>query len=67
MFLLKACFNEQECGKQPLTRGFAHAYLALALHQWMKGRRRAARAAGGHRGSFCREARHANDWRRRRR
>lgn len=50
-----------------VTRGFAHADLTLALHQRMKGRRRVARAAGGHRGSFGREARHASDLGRRRR
>lgn len=54
-------------GAESLTRGFAHADLTLALHQRMKGRRRAARAAGGHRGSFGREARHAGDLGRRRR
>lgn len=60
-------FTTREHGAESLTRGFAHADLALALHQWMKSRRRAARAAGRHRGSFGREARHASDRGRRRR
>ena len=67
-FVFMTCLHEQrECCVQSLTRGFAHADLALALHQWMKSRRRAARDAGGHRGSFGREARHAGNWGRGRR
>lgn len=46
---------------ESLTRGFAHADLALALHQRMKSSRRADGDAGGHRGSFGREARHASN------
>lgn len=62
LFVYMTCLHEQrECSVESLTRGFAHADLALALHQWMKSRR-AARAAGGHRGSFGREARHASHW-----
>lgn len=62
------CLHEQrEWGVESLTRGFAHADLALALHQRMKSRRRAAWAAGRHGGSFGREARHASNWGRRRR
>lgn len=48
------------CLTYTITRGFAHANLALALHKWMQSWRR---AAGGHRGSFGREARHASNWR----
>lgn len=46
---------------ESLTGGFAHADLTLALHQRVERRQSAARAAGGHRGSFGREARHAGD------
>ena len=59
--------KRRKCSIESLTRGFAHADLALTLHQRMKSRRRAARAAGGHRGSFGREARHASNRGRRRR
>lgn len=47
-----------------VTRGFAHANLTLALHQWMKSRRRSAGAACGHGGSFGREACYSSNWRR---
>ncbi len=62
LFVFMTCLHEQrECGIQSLTRGFAHADLALALHHRMKSRRRAAGAAGGHRGSFGRDARHTSN------
>lgn len=68
VFVHTACLHEQrECDVESLTRGFAHTDLALALHQRMKSRRRAAGAAGGHRGSFGREACHARNNRGRRR
>lgn len=57
----------RKCHVGSLTRGFAHADLALALHQWVKSRRRAASAAGGHGGSFGREARDTSNRGRRRR
>lgn len=62
---LKYLHEKVVCGVESLTRGFAHADLALALHQWMKSWSGAARAASRHRGSFGRETCHANDWRRR--
>lgn len=62
LFVFITCLHERrECSVESLTGGFAHADLALALHQWMKSRWRAAGAAGGHRGSFGREASHAGD------
>lgn len=65
---LKCLHEQRQCvSVESLTRGFAHADLTLALHQWMKSRRWAARAAGGHRGSFGREANASNLGRRRRR
>lgn len=63
VFLLVNCLNEQRgCRVESLTRGFAHADLALALHQRVKSWWRAARAASRHGGSFGREARHASNW-----
>lgn len=68
LFVFMICLNEQRgCEVESLTRGFAHADLALALHQRMKSRWRAARAASRHRGSFGREARYASNRGRRRR
>lgn len=68
LFVFMTCLYVQRgSGMESLTRGFAHADLALALHEWMESWRRAARAAGGHGGSFGREARHASNWRRGRR
>lgn len=64
LFVLMTCLYVQKgSGVESLTRGFAHANLALALHKWMQSWRRAARAAGRHGGSFGREARHTSNWR----